>query len=69
MAGDSHIDRIDPTRGYDHDNIQILTNLENLKKKYADSIKVRLQTWKEPEIDTSDIIEKPIISDKEEAPF
>lgn len=68
MAGDSHIDRIDPTRGYDHDNIQILTNLENLKKKYSDSLRARLQTWKEPPIETTDIVEKPIIDD-EEAPF
>jgi hypothetical protein len=66
--GDSHIDRIDPTRGYDVDNIQILTNLENLKKKYADTIRTRLMTWKEPTIDTSDIVQTPKPSD-EEAPF
>ena len=66
-AGDSHIDRIDPDRGYENDNIQMLTNTENLKKKYADILRKNLATWKEIPIDVSEFA-KPVTVD-EEAPF
>ena len=57
-AGDSHIDRIDPDLWYENSNIQMLTNTENLKKKYADILRKNLSTWKEISIDVSEF-ERP----------
>ena len=63
-AGDSHIDRIDPDKGYEKGNIQMLTNTENLKKKYMDILTKRLTTWKDVPIDVSEFTKpKPVDED------
>lgn len=43
-----HIDRINPSRGYTKDNIQVLTNSENIKKHLSymyDPYKKKMEFW------------------------
>lgn len=47
-----HIDRIDPSRGYTKDNIQVLTNSENVKKYLSymyDYREKKMQFWVQTE--------------------
>lgn len=57
-----HIDRIDETKGYSIDNIQVLTNSENVKKM----LKVRYSERGEPE---EFYVEKIIPPDMSDIPF
>lgn len=64
ISGDSlTIDRIDPWRGYEDGNIQVLTNTENIKKRYTE----RYEIPPDPEVEK--FWEKPITNTNEECPF
>jgi len=67
---DYHMDRIKNHIGYQADNIQLLTNVANVRKMHQDK-KLRDQygtTWDEPLIDVSDIVKVKNI-DYSEVPF
>lgn len=71
-SGSMTIDRKIDELGYIPGNLCILEVGENTRKKYTDYWKYNPDgsTWKEPEIDTSDIFpEKPSIDPDEEVPF
>lgn len=53
-ANSYHIDRIDETKGYTIDNIQLLTNIENIQKRYDHQVQ-KTYTMKVQAYDNKDL--------------